>query len=112
MILSIKITPRHTLWLNKGSIKWDEFFESMQNTTYLNIPFKNKEDIESADQNLVTSIQYAIFKFSHPKTQLSKHNTNNQSLPVNITNLISEKRHVRSRGQKYHYPTNKNCLTI
>lgn len=39
----------------------------MQNTTYLYIFFKNKEDIEKAAQNLVTSIQSAIFKSLHPK---------------------------------------------
>ncbi|VVC29699.1 Reverse transcriptase domain [Cinara cedri] len=79
----------------------------MPNTTYLNISLKNKEDIESAAQNLVTSIQSAIFKSSHPKIQSSKHNTRNQSLSINITNLISEKWCARSRWQKYHYPSDK-----
>jgi len=69
----------------------------MQNTTYLNISLKNKEDIEGAAQNLVTSIQSAIFKSSHPITQSSKYNTSNPYLPINITNLFSEKRRVRSR---------------
>jgi len=69
----------------------------MQNPTYLNISLKKKEDIESAAQNLVTSIQSAIFKSSRPKTQTSKHNTSNQPLTINITNLISEKRRECSR---------------
>ncbi|VVC27607.1 Hypothetical protein CINCED_3A007937, partial [Cinara cedri] len=106
-IASIEPTPPHPS-LPQGPIKWDEFSEIMQNTTYLNISFKNKEDIESAARNLVTSIQSAIFKSSNPKTQSSKHNTSNQSLPINITNLISEKRRARSRWQKYHYPSDKN----
>ncbi|KAL4104430.1 hypothetical protein QTP88_019731 [Uroleucon formosanum] len=103
-IASIEPTPPHPS-LSQGPIKWDKFSEIMQNTTYLIISLKNKEDIESAAQNLVMSIQSAIFKSSHPKTQSSKHNTSNQSLPTNITNLISEKRRVRSRWQKYRYPS-------
>lgn len=105
-IASIEPTPPHPS-LSQGPIKWDEFSEIMQNTTYLNISLKNKDDIESAAQNLVTSIQSAIFKSSHPITQSSKHNTSNPYLPINITNLISEKRRVRSRWQKYHYPSDK-----
>jgi hypothetical protein len=76
MIVSIEPTPPHPS-LSQGPIKWDEFSKIMQNTTCLNISIKNKEDIESAAQNLVTSIQSAIFKSSHSKTQSSKHNTNN-----------------------------------
>ncbi|KAL4143560.1 hypothetical protein QTP88_005878 [Uroleucon formosanum] len=104
-IASIEPTPHPSL--SQGPIKWDKFSEIIQNTTYLNISLKNKKDIESAAQNLVMSIQSAIFKSSHPKTQSSKHNTSNQSLPTNITNLISEKRRVRSRWQKYYYPSDK-----
>jgi hypothetical protein len=91
MIASIETTLPHPS-LSQGPIKWDKFSEIMQNTTYLNISLKNKDDIESAAQNLVTLIQTVIFKSSHPITQSSKHNTSNQSLPINITNLISEKR--------------------
>lgn len=82
----------------------------MQSKTYLNISLKNNEDIENAAQDLVTSIQSAIFNSSHPKNKSYKINTNNQSLPTNIINLISEKRRVRSRWQKYHYPSDKKLF--
>lgn len=96
--------------LSQGPIKWDKFSEIIQSKTYLNISLKNNEDIENAAQDIVTSIQSAVFESSYPKNKSYKINTNNQSLPANIVNLISEKRRVRSKWQKYHYPSDKKLF--
>lgn len=73
----------------------------MQNTTHLNISLKNNDDIVSAAQGLITSIQSAIFKSSNPINQFYKTKISNQILSIRIKNLISEKRRVRSRWQMY-----------
>lgn len=96
--------------LSQGPIKWDKFSEIIQSKTYLNISLKNNEDIENAAQDIVTSIQSAVFESSYPKNKSYKINTNNQSLPANIVNLISDKRRVRSKWQKYHYPSDKKLF--
>lgn len=41
--------------LSQGPIKWNKFSENMQNTTYLNVPLKNKEDIENSVLDLIQS---------------------------------------------------------
>jgi len=82
----------------------------MQNTTNLKISLKSKTDIENAAQNLTTSIQSAIYKSSYPYTPRSMHQTKNQTLPIRIKTLISDKRCVRSRWQKCRYPSDKHYL--
>ena len=72
----------------------------MQNTTYLNVFLKNKEDIENTAQDVATLIQSAIFKSSHPKNQSFKTDTNNQTQLINNINLIFEKRYVLVLGGK------------
>ncbi|KAL4098379.1 hypothetical protein QTP88_023004 [Uroleucon formosanum] len=96
--------------LSQGPIKWNEFAEIMQNTTNLKISLKSKTDIENAAQVLRTSIQSAIYKSSHPYTPRSMNQTNNQTLPIHIRTLISDKRRVRSRWQKYRYPSDKQIF--
>lgn len=96
--------------LSQGPIKWNEFAEIMQNTTNLKISLKSKPDIENAAQVLTTSIQSAIYKSSHPYTPKSMSQTNNQTLPIHIRTLIFDKRRVRSRWQKYRYPSDKQIL--
>lgn len=103
------LNPMHPS-LSQGPIKWNEFAEIMQNTTNLKISLKSKTDIENAAQVLTTSIQSAIYKSSHPYTPRSMNQTNNQTLPIHIRTLISDKRRVRSRWQKYRYPSDKQIF--
>lgn len=100
-----ELNPIH-LSLSQGPINWNEFAEIMQNTTNLKISLKSKSDIENAAQDLTTSIQSAICNSSYPYTTKSI----NQTLPLNIRNLISEKRRARSRWQKYRYPSDKQIF--
>jgi len=83
--------------LSQGPVKWNESAEIMKNTTNLKISLKSKTDVENAAQDLTTSIQSAIYKSSYPYTPRSINQTNNQTLPIYIRTLISDKRHARSR---------------
>lgn len=103
------LSPMHPS-LSQGPIKWNKFAEIMQNTTNLKIFLKSKTDIENDAQVLTTSIQSAIYKSSYPYTPRSMNQTNNQTLPIHIRTLISEKRRVRSRWQKYRYPSDKQIF--
>lgn len=103
------LNPMHPS-LSQGPIKWNEFAEIMQNTTNLKISLKSKTDIENAAQDLTISIQSAIYKSSYPYSPRSINQTNNQTLPIHIKTLISDKRRARSRWQKYRYPSDKQTF--
>lgn len=51
MIVSPASNPPHPS-LSQNPIKWDKLSEIMQNTTYINVSLKNKEDIVYAGKIL------------------------------------------------------------
>lgn len=95
--------------LSRDPVKQKEFTEIMQNTTNLNISFKSKIDIENAAQDLIISIQFTVYNASYPNTTSSTHQANNHALPLYSRPLISDKRRVQSRWQKYH-PSDKQIF--
>jgi len=96
--------------LSQGPIKWNEFAEIMKNTTNLKISLKSKTNVENAVQDLTTSIQSAIYKSSYPYTPRSINQKNDQTLFIYIRTLIFDKRHARSKWQKYRYPSDKKIF--
>ena len=104
-----KLNPSHTS-LSQGPVNWDKFSEIMHNNTNLQLSLKTNEEIENATQDLITSIQSAVYESSHKNSQSNQQNLYNQLLPTHITDLISLKRRTRSQYQKYRYPSDKQTF--
>ncbi|KAL4085191.1 hypothetical protein QTP88_027050 [Uroleucon formosanum] len=106
----ILTSPRPSL--SKGPVNWNLFSTWLANNTNLKISLKSCNEIESAAQNLVSSIQSAVYECSYPPNPnyhpKSKHN--DYILPPDIKALIAEKRRTRSRWQRSRLPSDKSTL--
>jgi hypothetical protein len=80
----------------------------METSTNLKIKLKSNNDIENVVQNLVTTIQSAIFHSSKP-TKPDHRMPNKKTLPNNIKDLITLKRRARTRWQLNIYLSDKNA---
>jgi len=101
-----------SLSLSKGPVNWNHFSTSLVNNTNLKISLKSCNEIESATQHLVSSIQSAVYKCSYPPNLNChlKYKHNDHLLPPDIKALIAEKRRTRSRWQRSRLPSDKSTL--
>lgn len=107
----IPISPRPSL--SKGPVNWNHFSTSLVNNTNLKISLKSCNEIESAAQHLVSSIQSAVYECSYPPNPNChpKHKHNDYYLlPPDIKSLIAEKRRTRFRWQRSRLPSDKSTL--
>jgi len=112
-LLNILELPTLTLSrpsLSKGLINWKQFSSKLENSTNLKISLKTCNEIESAAQQLVKSIQSAVYECSYPPNQKCHSNLKSFILPPNINILIAEKRRARSRWQSSRLPSDKSAF--
>jgi len=68
VLLAVNNAPKpnipHTS-LSQGSVDWVKFYEIMQNSTNLKLSLKTNNDIENSAQDLISSIQSAVYESSN-----------------------------------------------
>ena len=93
------------LLVNKTT-DWESFRTELDNDIELNIELKTKQQIEEAAEKFTSSIQKAAWNNTRQLTQ-RKIGTN---YPMQIRELVNEKRKARRRWQQTRDPSDKNIL--
>jgi exonuclease III len=95
-----KPLPPH---LQTRTTNWIQYKELFQQGTNLNMSLKTSNDIETATNTFITLLQDAEKKATLPTTR----DVQTVSIPVELKQLIAEKRKARARWQRTHYPDDK-----
>ena len=95
-----KPPPPH---LHTRSTNWEKYKEMIQQGTNLNIRLKTPYDIETATKAFITLLQHAAKQATPPPTR----DAQSVSIPMELKQLLAEKRIARARWQRTHYPDDK-----
>lgn len=77
----------------------------MENNINMKLPLKSEEDINNAAEYITTFIQDSIWMHSPPDQ--SDHLNLTKFYPIEVNNLVSEKRYYRRKWQQYRNPNDK-----
>ena len=87
---------------------WKTFRDELASNIELRVPIKTSEQLEEEVENFISKVQQAAWK-STPEKQ-NKYNGNNISFPLEVRQLVAEKRAARRKWQKSRAPQDKTVL--
>lgn len=85
---------------------WEVFREELSNKVQINVPLRNKEQLDREAEKLVVDIQQAAWK-STPEFKMK---TIGNNYPKEIKELVAAKRRARKKWQQTRAPIDKNRL--
>jgi hypothetical protein len=102
--ISSSVTIRHnTQRLHNYKTNWEKYREEITNTINLKIKLKTKEDLELAIETLTKIMQQAATQSTPPLEPQKRFN----NIPLEIKQLLREKRKARAMWHQTHIPTDK-----
>lgn len=100
------IKKENRLTLTNKTTDWESFKIDLQNTINLKVQLRNKEQLEEAAENFIKLIQNAAWN----NTKELTYRTVGNNYPVEIRELVKQKRKARRRWQQSRDPADKNTL--
>lgn len=107
LTLSEKIIPKESnpTLVNKNT-DWESFKLDLDNIVNLKVPLKNTEQLDLEVEKFIVDIQQCAWN----NTPITKKRVIGNKYPLEIRNLIAEKRKQRKKWQQTRFPQDKTLL--